>query len=222
MKTCGMRTAEAVDIAIGAGADAIGFILAPSKRQVTVAEVIAIREATGVPYDVLPPFAGVTVNPTGHDIAVIAESGAFDILQLSGDEDPAILERVPGSLSVWKALRPGPEDRIDEVLRTVARWLDGPRPVERVMLDAFHPGAYGGSGVRGNWAIAEAVAMHYPIVLAGGLTPDNVETAIAEVKPFGVDAASGMETDGVKDPAKIVAFVQAAKAAGCSLAGGTA
>ena len=212
-----MRTAEAADVAIGIGADALGFILAPSKRQVTIAEVVAIRNAASARHGVLPPFAGVVVNPTDAEIVAVAESGAFGILQLSGDEEPSILDRISGSLAVWNVLRPGPEASAEGVLQAIAPWLDGPRPAARIMLDAFHPGVYGGSGVMGNWALAAEVAARYPIVLAGGLTPDNVHAAIAEVAPFGVDAASGLETDGIKDPAKIAAFVQAAKAAGRSL-----
>ncbi|MGC4191890.1 MAG: phosphoribosylanthranilate isomerase [Thermomicrobiales bacterium] len=213
IKTCGLRSAEAVEAAIGASVDAIGFMLAPSKRRVTIAEVVAIREALAVRQAPLPAFVAVTVNPTYAEIAAIVESGAFETIQLSGDEDLTIRQRIPESLSVWKALRPAPDEPVEAVMQAVATWLDGPQPVARVMLDAYHPGSYGGSGVTGNWAIAAAIAARYPIVLAGGLTPENVGMAIAEVSPFGVDVSSGIETDGVKDPEKIAAFVDAARRA---------
>jgi phosphoribosylanthranilate isomerase len=213
VKTCGMKTAEAAAVAVGAGADALGFILAPSKRQVTVELVATISASLRTAHSALPPFAAVTVNPTDAQIADIAESEAFGILQLSGDEDRAILERIPASLAVWKVFRPGPEETASRVLHAIAPWLEGPRPAARIMLDAFHPGAYGGSGTVGNWALAAEVAARYPIVLAGGLNPENVADAIAQVGPYGVDVSSGIETEGVKDRAKIVAFVRAARTA---------
>jgi phosphoribosylanthranilate isomerase len=213
VKTCGMRTTEAAQVAVDAGADALGFILAPSKRQVTIGQVATISALLRTARDTLPPFAAVTVNPTDTQIAAVAESGPFGILQLSGDEDLAILERIPASLTVWKVFRPGPDETVSSVLRSIGPWLEGPRPAARIMLDAFHPGAYGGSGTLGNWSLAAEVAARYPIVLAGGLNPVNVADAIAQVGPSGVDVSSGIETDGVKDRAKIDAFVRAARTA---------
>jgi len=214
VKTCGLRSAEAVRAAIAAGADAIGFMLAPSRRQVTIPEAAAIRGEVGELDAVRPVFVAVTVNPTVVEIAAIAESGVFDGIQLSGDEMPEILGRIPASLSVWKAFRPGPDDPVDTVLRNIDAWLEEPNPASRIMLDAYHPGSYGGSGVVGNWALAAEVARRYPIVLAGGLTPENVGAAIMAVRPAGVDVSSGIETDGAKDPAKIAAFIHAARTAG--------
>lgn len=222
IKTCGLRSNEAVDAAILSGADAIGFMLAPSKRQVTIAEAVAMRRAAASGRTTLPSFVAVTVNPTDAEIAAIAECGVFDAIQLSGDEDREIAGRIPTSLAIWKALRPGPDDPLDTVLQAIAAWFDSSRPAAQIMLDAFHPGSYGGSGVVGNWAIASEVAKRYPIVLAGGLTPENVGAAIAEISPSGVDVSSGIETDGVKDPAKIAAFVgEARRASASSLGVGT-
>lgn len=215
VKTCGMRTQEAVEVAVDAGADAIGFILAPSKRQVRIAEVVAIRDALARTHTTLPlpPFVGVTVNPSAEQIAAIAESGAFDAIQLSGDEARSITSQIPASLAIWKGLRPGPDDSAESVLQAVGAWLDDTdgRPADHILLDAYHPGAYGGTGLLGDWSLAAAAAQHYPIMLAGGLTPENVANAIAQVQPFGVDAASGMESDDVKDPTKVEAFIRNAK-----------
>lgn len=217
VKTCGLRSVEAVEVAIEAGADAIGFMLAPSKRQVALAEAVAIRKKLPDAAIARPAFVAVTVNPTDAEIAAIAESGGFDGIQLSGDESPAILARIPASLSAWKAFRPGPEDPVDAVLRNIADWLQGPNLAARIMLDAYHPGSYGGSGVVGNWMLAAEVAKRHPIILAGGLTPENVGAAIAEVNPAGVDVSSGIETDGVKDTAKIAAFICAARSASAAV-----
>lgn len=210
VKTCGLRSVSNVEAAIEARVDAIGFMLAPSKRQVTLAAAVSIRKALVDDGRALPSTVAVVVNPEDDDIDSIARSNAFSTIQLSGDERRDIVARIPTSLAIWKALRPHPDSSLDDVLQTVADWLDGPNPVERVLLDTFHPGAYGGSGVVGNWDVASAVAARYPILLAGGLHPNNVAEAIAQVRPFGVDVSSGIETDGVKDPAKIAAFVQAA------------
>lgn len=213
VKTCGLRSLDVAEAAVNVGADAIGFMLAPSKRQVSIGEAIAIYKELVANGARVPEVVAVTVNASNEEIDAIANSGIFSTIQLSGDEEPEILARIPASLAVWKALRPAPGVSTEAVVRSVSAWLDGSATADRVMLDAFHPGAYGGSGVLGNWSVAAAIARHYPIILAGGLHPDNVADAIAQVAPFGVDVSSGIESDGVKDPAKIAAFVRAARSA---------
>ncbi|MGB3329586.1 MAG: phosphoribosylanthranilate isomerase, partial [Thermomicrobiales bacterium] len=115
-----------------------------------------------------------------------------------------------------------PNVAADDVLHEVATWLEGEERADRILLDAYHPGAYGGSGVVGNWGVAATVARRFPIILAGGLTPENVGEAIDQVQPFGVDVSSGIETDGAKDPVRIASFMRAARSRAGSPAARTA
>ncbi|MGB3328751.1 MAG: hypothetical protein WBA46_07340, partial [Thermomicrobiales bacterium] len=101
VKTCGLRSAGIAEAAIAAGADAIGIMLAPSKRQISLEDAIALRGALANTHAHLPLFVAVTVNPTDNAIRQIAASEVFDAIQLSGDEDRVITARIPESLLVW-------------------------------------------------------------------------------------------------------------------------
>jgi phosphoribosylanthranilate isomerase len=208
IKICGLRTAEHALAAVAAGADMLGFILAPARRQVspeTVAEIArAVRQAPGGRNILL---VGVFVNEAPDRITQIVDACNLDIVQLSGDEDPAALRRLPRTVDVFKAVRlvgaPGE-----------AAWLDLglAAPPVRLLVDAHVPGVYGGAGITADWERAALVARERGVILAGGLTPENVADAIRRVRPWGVDVSSGVETDGAKDGAKIRAFIAAARA----------
>ena len=209
-KICGLRTADAALVAAEAGADYLGFILAPSKRQVTIETIAEIRASLQAALAETPPIVGVVVNPSREELDAIVRSGAVDVVQFSGEEDVAIVEGL--TVPYIKALRAQPDESAADVLARISAWTSLAQPPVAILLDAYHPGVYGGSGVTGDWAIAAEVARETPILLAGGLTPENVAWAITSVHPFGVDVASGVETDGVKDPVRIRAFLAAARA----------
>jgi phosphoribosylanthranilate isomerase len=209
VKICGLRDAAAAQVAVDAGADALGFILAPSKRQVDAGDVAAIRDAL---HGDVPPLVGVTVNMRPMDLADLVRRSGVDIVQLSGDEAPGVVETLP--VPAIKALRFRAGASVDQALREVERWLSLPLPPAYVMVDGHVDGAFGGTGVRADWRLLAGVAMRFPIILAGGLDPQNVAEAVEAVHPFGVDVASGTETGGIKDPHKIQAFVRRAKSAG--------
>lgn len=219
-KICGIRTSEAAIAAAEGGADYLGFILAPSKRQVRIDDVAAIRgsleewQARGVARR-QPLLTAVVVNLNLPELAAIAGSGAVDVIQLSGDETPEVLDELP--VPIVKAVRVDPERGEVEARRTIESWLDRSRPAAGILLDAWHPSAFGGTGETADWAVAARLAADYPIWLAGGLTPANVGEAIAAVRPFGVDVSSGVEKDGVKDPALIRAFLERVRAPQVSL-----
>lgn len=134
----------------------------------------------------------------------------FDVVQLHGDEDAAYCEAVRAwGVPVIKAVQvAGPLD----VTRLRAL------PVSAVLLDTYRSGQRGGIGEPFDWRLAAPVARVMPVILSGGLNPDNVAAGIAAVRPYGVDASSGLETAGRKDPVKIRAFVAAARAAGAAMA----
>jgi phosphoribosylanthranilate isomerase len=204
VKICGLRTIEHALVAAEAGADLLGFILAPARRRVTPAEVAAIGAAVrATPGGRRVGLVGVFVNETPAQMTALADTCGLDALQLSGDEDEHMLNELPSSRTIIKAIRlTGAEDEL--------RW-QGARAA-RLLVDAHVPGVYGGAGVVADWGRAARLAGEREIMLAGGLTPDNIAEAIERVRPWGVDVSSGVETDGAKDSAKIRAFIAAVRA----------
>jgi phosphoribosylanthranilate isomerase len=213
VKICGLRTVEHALAAVEAGADMLGFIFAPSRRQIGPQDVAAIgraaRAAAAIGRRV--DLVGVFVNEAPERMLAIAGECGLDALQLSGDEDRSVREHLGGRLLIKVVRLNHTEGELG--------WLALPEtsPV-RFLVDAHIPGSYGGAGVVADWELAAALARQHPIVLAGGLTPDNVGAAIRQVRPWGVDVSSGVETDGIKDSAKIRAFVAAARACDQQLA----
>lgn len=210
VKICGLRDARIAQVAIDAGADAIGFILAPARRQIGIedlADVVANLDRSSNH----PAIVGVTVNAPSSDITEAVRVGGVETIQLSGDESPEIMEQI--DVPVIKALRFAAGTSFEDATREVDRWFSASKPAARVIVEGHAHGAYGGTGTRADMELVEKLALRYPIVLAGGLDPDNVEGAIAQARPWGVDVSSGVETAGEKDAGKIMSFVQRARAA---------
>jgi phosphoribosylanthranilate isomerase len=197
VKICGITRLEDALLAARLGADALGFNFWPgSKRFVDPGAARAI-------IDRLPPFVtavGVFVNqPPAHVLATAEQSGVT-VVQLHGDEQPRECNGYP--LPAIKALRvTGPES-----LAEMERYR-----VQAFLLDA--PGAgFGGSGATFDWALAREASARGTILLAGGLTPENVAEAVRSVRPWAVDVASGVEASpGVKDPDKLARFIASAR-----------
>jgi len=200
VKICGTTRAEDAQAALDAGADYVGFVLyAGSPRCVSVTEMNRMLRAL----DGEVRAVGVFVNEARARVEEIAgECGLFAV-QLHGDEDPE--EFADMTVPVWRALRAGQGDPGSEA----ACWQ-----AERYVVDAAVPGRYGGTGVTADWQAAATLAAGHPVMLAGGLTPENVAEAVRRVCPLGVDAVSGVESEpGRKDPVKLEAFVRRAKTA---------
>jgi len=197
VKICGITTLDDALACVDAGADALGFNFWPrSKRHVPVERAAAI--AKRVPPNVRT--VGVFVDPSADDVERAFASGAIDLAQLHGDETPEFCRRFAGRY--WKALRLRDQ-------ASVARMAE--YACDFVLVDADTPG-YGGSGQRADTMLAAEAAKLRRVILAGGLTADNVADAVAAVDPYGVDVAGGVEREpGVKDWIKVAAFVQAAK-----------
>ena len=200
IKICGITNLADALAAVEAGADALGLnFYEKSPRHVSVKTAAEISKH-------LPPFimrAGVFVN-ADEDLVTraIAECG-LSLLQFHGDETPEFC--VQFGLMSMKAFR----IRDVESLKEIPNY-----PTDVYLLDAYSPGARGGTGEKFNWDLAvEAQKFGKPIFLAGGLTPENVADAVRTVRPFGVDVASGVErAPGRKDHAKIRAFIAAVRA----------
>jgi phosphoribosylanthranilate isomerase len=154
-----------------------------------------------------PLVVGVFVDAALDEIRAMAAAATLDAIQLSGDESPAFcadVRRATG-LHVLKALR---------ATADAAATLDAYAAAgATILLEPDVRGAAGGTGQRADWALARSLAARWPLLLAGGLDPENVGDAIAVAAPRGVDVSSGTETDGVKDPEKLRRFVARARAA---------
>jgi len=198
VKICGITNIEDALNACACGADALGFVFyAKSSRCVTPVEAKEIIAS-------LPPFVttvGLFVNETPRRIRQIGEDCGLDVIQLHGDEGPADCDYAPRR--VVKALRV-------RDAQTLAGHDDF--NVSALLLDAFIAGSYGGTGESFNWDLAAAVARQRPVILAGGLTPENVAGAIRIVQPYAVDVSSGVESSPrKKDARKVADFIRAAK-----------
>lgn len=207
VKICGLRTVEAALVAAEAGADMIGLMFAPSRRQVdTVTAHEIVRALRASSYGAHVTVVGVFVNETPERMAELAQDVGLDWIQLSGHEPVAVADALP--VPAIKALRFDHDSSEND-------WLEQPLSCDMlpVLIDAHVAGSFGGAGVVSDWRAAAEIAAHRPVLLAGGLDSTNVQTAIAMVHPWGVDVSSGVETDGAKDLAKIRHFIHAAKTA---------
>ena len=198
IKICGLTNAEDAAVAVEAGADAIGFVFhkkSPRCAESAVAKAIV---------KTLPPFVlavGVFVNEEAKVVRDLMDSCGLALAQLHGDETAAYCEALGRPL--LKAIRL--QDR--RSFLPLAEF-QGRAGVRGFLVDAFSPDAYGGTGRVTDWSLAAEAASTTTILLAGGLTPENVAQAIRQVMPYGVDVSSGVEASpGRKDHDRVRAFV---------------
>ncbi|ORJ63063.1 phosphoribosylanthranilate isomerase [Geothermobacter hydrogeniphilus] len=198
VKICGITRREDGEHAIACGADALGLVFfEDSPRCVSIEQ--AQRIVAG-----LPPFitlVGLFVNADPQTIHETVTACGLDAVQLHGDEPPEAC-RLDG-VKVIKALRVRNAATLEQA---------GSYQVSALLLDAWDPECYGGSGRSFNWQLAAELAGRRPLILAGGLTPDNVADAVRCVGPYAVDVSSGVESaPGIKDPARVAAFIRAVR-----------
>ncbi|HEY7288383.1 MAG TPA: phosphoribosylanthranilate isomerase [Vicinamibacterales bacterium] len=194
VKICGITRLEDAEAAVAAGANAVGFVFwRKSPRFVDPYNARGIVTA-------LPPFVlpvGLFVDQPIAEVTGVASLVRLGAVQLHGDEPPDYADAV--GRPVIKALLPTDVDAID-------RWPDR----VLVLLDAIDPASRGGTGRTIDWDAAARAARRRRVLLAGGLTPENVAEAASRVRPFGVDVSSGVErAPGIKDPARMRAFFEA-------------
>lgn len=215
IKICGLREPEHAVAAVEAGADLLGFIFAPARRQVSPEQARICIEAAKRAATHPVRAVGVFVNADADELQRTADIAGLDVLQLQGEEPPDLLDVL--TLPVIKAFRPLPGAKAEEVLASTSRFsFHNPAP-DLYLIDGYHPDHHGGEGRQADWAVAAEVAELIALTLAGGLDASNVGEAIRTVRPRAVDVSSGVETDGVKDPEKIRAFVAAAREAFASI-----
>jgi phosphoribosylanthranilate isomerase len=197
IKICGITRLEDAELAAALGADALGFVLwDQSPRAIRAREAAIIGER-------LPPFltrVGVVVNASASEVVTAAEVGRFDVMQLHGEEDLERYAATPARL-IKSVSAESPAD--------VGRVLALP-PEIMPIVDAVDRTSRGGTGRRANWAIAAQMARSRPVILAGGLTPENVREAIEQVRPWAIDVSSGVEDQpGVKSARRLRDFFRA-------------
>lgn len=202
IKICGLTRAEDAAAAVAAGADALGVVLAPSKRQVTLEQAAAVL-------DTAPPLVariGVFVDASADEVWEAVARLGLTAVQFHGDEAPETCAMAP--VPVIKAIRVGPEFDPASVDRYGGT-------VSALLLDTLTAGARGGTGIAFDWYdVAGRLPAWAPIVVAGGLGPLNVAEAVRALRPFAVDVSSGVEASpGIKDHALIDSFVAAVRAA---------
>ena len=189
IKICGLRDAGAVDAAVAAGANAIGFVFTESVRRIT--PTAAAELAARLPGSV--QRVAVMRHPTPQLWNAVLSEFRPDVLQ-TDLSDLTSLE-VPATVEVWPVIREGEQ-------------------VEQLPARFVFEGGHSGSGQVVDWNVAAAIARRGEMILAGGLSPANIAQAITTVRPYGIDVSSGVETaPGVKDAQKIRAFIKAARAA---------
>ena len=199
VKICGMTNLKDVKVAVDGGVDAVGFIFyKKSPRSVTMQAVRKIVLE-------LPPFVdsvGVFVNETAEQINKIADRCNLDRVQLHGNESPSFCKKI--RRRVIKAIRV-------KDIQSLKKLSD--YPVSSFLLDTFSEDQYGGTGRVFDWNLACPAKKYGSIILAGGLTPNNVRQAIQRIQPYGVDVCSGVESQpGIKDHKKMQTFLKNAKA----------
>ncbi len=229
VKICGITRLEDAVTAVALGADMIGLnFYAGSKRYISPEKAANLINALRTNADNgsrmtahgsrltahgsrltahgFPLLIGVFVNAPLDEVTRIMAHCGLDLAQLCGDEPAEMLHLLKGK--AFKAIRPSTPHEADQLVQTFALFPHKPA----ILIDAYQPGEYGGSGQTGDWRITAHVARVYPLMLAGGLTPQNVGTAVQQVQPWGVDVASGVESaPGVKDARKMAQFIANAK-----------
>ena len=219
VKICSVRAVEHAVWAREAGADAIGMIFADAPRRIDLKVARAVRRELGSRIEIAeastdtvererraadqPLLVGVFARQSVDEIERVLDRVDLDLVQLSGGEHPALAGRI--RRAVIRAVHVADGMTAQSVLREIDR-----APNTITHLDAKSKQG-GGTGQCIDWSIAAEVASCRPLILAGGLNPDNVGDAVSQVRPWAVDVSSGVETDGAKDRDKIRAFTAAAK-----------
>lgn len=219
VKICGLQGVEVLKSMLNLPVDYIGLVFAKSRRQLSIEQAKPLIEQISYWENAIKPQSvGVFVNPTLTELTHLLESLPLDVIQLHGQESAAFCEEVKElGVKVFKFLpmkREGASsEQIDySLLDQYAGVIDG------LLLDTFDPHVGGGSGKTFDWSQITpyqtwASEKSIPLFVAGGLHPDNVGALVSEFGPDGVDVSSGVETNGVKDIEKVVAFVERVKTA---------
>jgi phosphoribosylanthranilate isomerase len=210
IKICGIKTPEHALAAVEAGVDFVGMVFTSSPRQITPGQANKIVAALKKDLKTAPEIVGVFVNTPVYVVNRIAEFCSLDYVQLSGDETMEYCkELIP---SIFKVMKVGRHHKPEQICADLTAWgkvLSNRN--HKFLLDAHDGEKFGGTGKQIDYEVAKSITEKFEVIMAGGLTPENVPLVINKVKPWGVDVSSGVETDGEKDMNKIKAFIKAVK-----------
>ncbi len=211
IKICGITDVSSALTAVEAGTDYIGLVFAESRRQVTLAKAEEIVRALSMLIH-RPQVVGVFADTPATEVNRIAGFCGLDHIQLSGDEpwDYCLLIGRP----LIKVIHIMPGMTSGDVTAVIDEGVRILKNMDVIyLLDTGTSNAFGGTGQAFDWEIARETAIGYPVIVAGGLTPGNVTDLINQVHPWGVDVSGGVESDRIKDPKKIKAFIRMVKQA---------
>jgi phosphoribosylanthranilate isomerase len=218
VKICGLTRVDTVQSVSHLPIDHIGFMLAPSKRQLSVEQAAELAKALrrNRRIEGLPLSVGVFVNPSWEELAQAVQAANLDVVQLHGEESPELCRKARESLGVrlFKALPISSGGKTSEEVLSRLEPYKG--TVDAILLDTYDPTVGGGTGKTFDWSVIPTYrtwteSAGVKLIVAGGLAPNNVTELLDRYKVDGVDVSSGVETNGIKDVVKIQTFVERVK-----------
>jgi phosphoribosylanthranilate isomerase len=212
VKICGLKKIEHALIAAELGVDFLGFVFVEGvRRQISVFDALEIIKQLKETYtNKLPQLVGLFANQESSYVNQVVRQCGLDIVQLCGVEGPKYWSKI--NCSIIKQVKVDTANQGKDLLGEIKQRVDDVTEAGHIaLLDSYEPGALGGTGKTFDWSIAKLINANKRIILAGGLTADNVNNAITTVHPLAVDVSSGVETDGQKDESKLRNFINNAR-----------